>query len=110
MNLTKEQYEKLLPFKDQFYRIEKANYFMPLSKREEKAMYSVLSEVTGEKHRPQKCSKCQIDDLRILSGLFYAYTAEETEVKTSRKKKTKQEEILSQYSEPEVLTKDDNML
>ena len=91
--LTKEQYEKLTPYKDALRSAYK-NSFVRISSTEFIKVAEVYNEVFQPLRKGQMgCNTCRLNALRKLGELYYTYVPEEEKVdeeeKTEEKKTNK---------------------
>lgn len=91
--LTKEQYEKLAPYKDALRSAYKSS-FVRISPTEFNTVAEIYAEVFQPLRKGQMgCNTCRLNALRKLGELYYTYVPEEEKVdeeeKTEEKKTNK---------------------
>ena len=89
-NLTKEQYEKLTPYKDALKSAYKSS-FIRITTTEFQKVADIYAEVYGTPLRKGQmgCNTCRLNTMKKLGELYYAYVPEEKEEETEEKKPTK---------------------
>lgn len=88
-NLTKEQYEKLTPYKDNLMSAYK-NSFVHMSGNDFLKVAEIYNEVFGQALTKSQmgCNTCRLNTLRKLGELYANYTLpEKKETKRGRPKK-----------------------
>lgn len=89
-NLTKEQYERLTPYKDALRSAYKSS-FVRISPTDFNTVAEIYAEVFQPLRKGQMgCNTCRLNALRKLGELYYAYVPEEekTEQEDTEEKKT----------------------
>ena len=88
-NLTKEQYEKLTPYKDALKSAYKSS-FVRISSTEFQKVAEVYNEVFQPLRKGQMgCNTCRLNALRKLGELYYTYVPEEEKVEEEEKTEEK---------------------
>ena len=91
--LSKEQYEKLTPYKDAL-RSAVRNSFVHVTSTEFQKIADIYNEIYSPLRKNQMgCNTCRLNALRKLGELYAAYTEDEEEkkVKKERAKKLQKE-------------------
>ena len=90
IKLTKEQYEKLTPFRDQLKTAYKSS-FIRITTTEFQKVADIYAEVFGTPLRKGQmgCNTCRLNTMRKLGELYYSYVPEEKEEETEAKAPTK---------------------
>ncbi len=72
--MTKDHFEALVPFEDDFFRAVKYGYYRSMNGRELQHLCNIYNELTGENIRPLPvCEKCLLEVLKVLGALYYEY-------------------------------------
>ena len=73
MMITKEEYEQLLPYEDDFRRAVKAEYKLPTRKEEDDLVISILLKYEPRTQVNRSCPNCMFNIYKRMGWKFYEY-------------------------------------
>lgn len=71
--ITKEEYEQLLPYEDDFRRAVKAEYKLPTKKEEDDLVISILLKYEPRTQVNRSCGNCMFNIYKRCGWLYYQY-------------------------------------
>lgn len=89
MELTKEQYEKLIPYEKEIKSAYR-NSFVHMAGSEFQKIAAIYAEIFPPLRKSQMgCNTCRLNTLRKLGELYINYTEEHKDEKKEKKERTK---------------------
>lgn len=87
--LTKAQYDRLIPLEQHLQRAVKGNYVYNMTKDEAQQLFDIYNVVFGKNEKSIGCTRCRLNVAKLLGNLYFQYQQKNNIQKQKRNGKTK---------------------
>ena len=92
VQLTKAQYDRLIPLEQHLTRAVKGNYVYNMTKDEAQQLFDIYNVVFGKTEKSIGCTRCRLSVCKLLGNLYFKYQQQNNIQKQKRNGKKRNKE------------------